>query len=296
MARQLKNTLIYYSTRAAVAFVGMTPKGLVAPLGRAFGGLAHRVAGRERDLARQQLARALERPERSKSVALLTRGVFDALGESAVELCRMVGNSGEPPPVVIPDAARRCLDEALEKGRGVVFVTGHIGNWELMAISLAEAGYPISTVAKESYDERFTRLIERHRRAKGVEAIYRGRPGAAAAMLRVLRDNRVLGFLIDQDTRVESAFVPFFGRAASTPVGAAAFAMRTDAPVVVGTISRNPQGTHTVNIEACPMEEDVTASTAALTRALENRIRRHPSQWVWFHKRWRTRPGGEVSQ
>ena len=113
------------------------------------------------------------------------------------------------------------LDEALEGGRGVIFVTGHVGNWELMAAALASLGYPIHTVAKRSYDPRFTEMIEQTRADFGVRAIYRGDAGAAAAMIRVLRKNGVLGFLIDQDTDVPSVYAPFFGRAAKTPSGPA---------------------------------------------------------------------------
>ena len=93
-------------------------------------------------------------------------------------------SASRSPAVHLPEPSRHALDQALAAGRGVMFATGHIGNWELMAIELARLGYPISTVAKESYDPRFTRLIERFRARFGVQAIYRGRPGASTAMLR----------------------------------------------------------------------------------------------------------------
>jgi KDO2-lipid IV(A) lauroyltransferase len=173
----------------------------------------------------------------------------------------------------------------------VVFATLHLGNWELMAVALARAGYPISTVAKESHDPRFTRLLARERARFGVECIYRGRPGAVAGILRALKRGRVLGLLIDQDTRVPGVFVPFFGREAFTPVAAAAIALRTGAPVVVGTIRRLRGGGHEVTIEPCPLPAGERDATALITRRFEERVRRRPSQWVWFHERWRTQPG-----
>jgi Kdo2-lipid IVA lauroyltransferase/acyltransferase len=99
---------------------------------------------------------------------------------------------------------------------------------------------------------------------------------------------------IDQDTRVPGAFVPFFGRPAFTPVGAAILAQRTGAAVVVGSSHRLGDGSHVVEIETFGVGGDPETATAALTAVLETRIRRHPTQWVWFHERWKTRPACEA--
>ncbi|MDJ0762640.1 MAG: lysophospholipid acyltransferase family protein [Myxococcota bacterium] len=294
MLRALKNALIYHLTRVAVTLIGITPDRFIYRAGKCIGALAHRIAGRERRLARQQLSFAFRLNAADPRVRLLTRGVFFQLGLSAVELCRLFRSKDNSPEVIIPDTARQALDKALAVGRGVVFVTGHIGNWELLASALVSKGFPISTVVKESYDPRFTRLIHGFRTRSGVEAIYRGRPGSAVAMRRALKQGRILGFLIDQDTRVPSVFVKFFGRLAHTPLGAATFATRTQAPVVIGAIHRAAHRTHIVDIEQCPIPMDPQAATAVLTGALERHIRRHPSQWVWFHERWKTRPSSEA--
>jgi KDO2-lipid IV(A) lauroyltransferase len=288
--KRARNHFIYLFTRAAIAFLGLTPAFAVRRTGWILGALAHTLAGRERRLARRQIAAALDLDKRSNRAALLTRGVFCHLGVSVVELCRILRSSNSAPDVVIPPSCRRTLDDALGQGRGVVFVTAHMGNWELMARCLATEGYPISTMAAKSYDPRFTRLLERGRAQFGVDGIYRGQPGSSARMLRALRRNRVLGMLIDQDTSVQSVFVPFFGKLAHTPVGAASLASRTGASIVVGSMRRRSDGTHVLEMEPFAPADDDLASTAALTLALERRIRRHPSQWVWFHKRWKTRP------
>ena len=236
-----------------------------------------------------QLARALGLAPESRRARLLARGVFAHLGQSAVEVCRLRRDPSAAGEVILPEASRRALESALAEGRGAVFATGHIGNWELMAVALARAGFPITAIAKESYDPRFTRLIEGERRRLGVEVIHRGRAGSSAATLRALKGGRVLGLLIDQDTRAPGAFVPFFDEPAFTPIGAAALAARTGAPLVVGSIRRTPRGGHVVDIERCETPADAAEGTASLTAALERRIRRHPSQWVWFHERWKTR-------
>ncbi len=290
MQRRVKNHLIYLFARAAIAVLGLTPAFAARRTGLILGAIAHTLAGAERRLARSQIATAFDIDKKSNRAALLTRGVFYHLGVSVVELCRILRSSNNSPDVVIPPSCRRTLDDALGQGRGVIFVTGHMGNWELMARFLATEGYPISTMAAKSYDPRFTRLLERGRAQFGVDGIYRGQPGSSARMLRALRKNRVLGMLIDQDTSVPSVFVPFFGKLAHTPVGAASLASRTGASIVVGSMRRRPDGTHILEMEPFVPADDDLASTAALTLALERRIRRHPSQWVWFHRRWKTRP------
>ncbi len=295
MLRRIKNSLIYYAVRSIVAILGRTPRCLVSAVGRLLGSIACRVAGTEFRIAEKQLACALGLPIPGRRVRRLARGVFRELATSVVELAGVLGASHRIPRVEVSPASRRVLDEALAAGKGVIFITGHIGNWELMAIALARLGYPISTVARKSYDPRFTRWIHRERKRFGVEAVYRHDRGAAAAMLRALRKGRVLGFLIDQDTRVPSVFVPFFHKDASTPVGPGVFAQRTGAPVVVGSIRRFPDGGHRIALEALAVPGDAAGATQMMTARLERRIRRHPTQWVWFHRRWNTRPDEEAA-
>ena len=110
------------------------------------------------------------------------------------------------------------MDAALARGKGVVFVTGHVGNWELLARYVALENYPAYVIGKELSDERTTGLVERFRASGKLRVIWRGRSGAAKEMLRALKSNSILGILIDQDTKVQSVWVPFFGRLAKTRI------------------------------------------------------------------------------
>jgi len=290
MFRRLKNSLIYIFARISLFLVGNIPRKQVSRAGRILGAAASIIAWKERQTAEHQLSSALNLPKKDRRLRVLARGVFRELSTSAVEMCLLRRCKDKTPEVTLTESSKKVLEKALALEKGVVFVTGHIGNWELMALTLAGLGYPISTVAKGSYDPRFTVLIEGFRRAAGVHSIYRGEPGFSAKMLRALRKNRILGLLIDQDTTVPSVFVSFFGKPASTPVGAAVLALRTEAPVVVGTIHRSPTGRHFIDIERVELPEDPERATALLTCHLEKRIRNHPAQWVWFHRRWKTAP------
>jgi KDO2-lipid IV(A) lauroyltransferase len=179
----------------------------------------------------------------------------------------------------------------------VIFVTGHIGNWELLAALVARRGYDASVVATPVYDERLDQRLVAARAVHGVETIRRGSASAARQLLSSLRRNAVLGMLIDQDTDVDGAFVPFFGRLAHTPVGAAALALRTDARVICGFLVREGASRHRLVLQG-PVElvrtgdsdHDVVENTARLTEMIERHIRAHPDQWIWFHRRWKRRP------
>ncbi len=188
------------------------------------------------------------------------------------------------------------LRNALRAGKGVVFVTGHIGNWELMAQAIA-AREAVSVVAAPLKSDEVNDILVALRARMGVRTILRGRPGASRELIRVFRENRILGILIDQDTDVEGAFVDFMGRPAWTPTAAASMAIKFGAPVIFGFIQRDSDNRHTVTIEG-PLElirtgndeKDIVANTSMFTKKIEDSIMRKPEQWVWMHRRWRRQP------
>jgi KDO2-lipid IV(A) lauroyltransferase len=200
------------------------------------------------------------------------------------------------------------LRAGLARGKGIVFVTGHLGNWELMARLVARVGAPVSAVAKRGGDERLMGIIERWRRDGGVTTLWREDPSTARALLRVFKRNEVLGILVDQDTRVQGVWVPFFGRPAYTPRAPGDLALRSGAPILVGTSHRKgerPGDGFVFEVTEVPYdpqpadrEAEVLRITAACQAVMEEAIRRHPADWVWMHERWKTQPdppeGGEA--
>jgi len=295
LAKRLKRFLRYLLVRAALAIVSALPLGLARSLGAGFGRFAFAVAGGERRKALKSLARAF--PEKSDAERhALARASFRHLGMAAFEVGATASMDAQLEHLVHWSAEDRgVLDAALARGKGVVFVSGHVGNWELLARRVARAGYPSQSIAKETTDPRLTVLVERFRARGGVRSIWRGQEGAARAMLRALKSGEILGLLIDQDTQVQSLFVPFFGELAATPRAAADLALRTGAAVVVGFCQREGEG-YRLWMEEVPWragedrEADALALTAALSQRIEAAIRRAPEQWVWMHQRWKTRP------
>ncbi|HET6364167.1 MAG TPA: lysophospholipid acyltransferase family protein [Nitrospirota bacterium] len=188
------------------------------------------------------------------------------------------------------------LQNAIDQGKGVVFVTGHIGNWELLAGAVAQR-YSVSVVAAPIEPEEVNDMILSLRAGLGVRTILRGKPGASRELIRVFKENRMLGILIDQDTDVESVFVDFMGMPAWTPTAAASMALKFGAPLLFGFIRRGENNRHMITVEG-PLElmrtgddeKDITVNTAMLTKKIESSILENPEQWVWMHRRWRRQP------
>jgi KDO2-lipid IV(A) lauroyltransferase len=297
LQRALRSILI----RFALRLLGLLPLRPALWLGGAAGRLGHRLAGGTRRLALAHLALAFpeKTPEEREAIC---RDMFVHLGRSTTELAsnrwydrRLDGYVEIRPPGL--------LAEVMARGRGMVFVTGHLGSWELLARRIARAGGPNAVIAKSRGDRKLNELAARFRAEGGVTTLWREDPETGRAIIKTFRSGKALGILIDQDTRVQGVFVPFFGRLAFTPRAAADFAVRFGAPVVVGTIHRKgPRAADghllelteiTFSSDPPDREAEVVRLTAACTAVLEDAIRRHPGEWVWMHERWKTRPPGE---
>lgn len=284
LRKRVKRFIRFVFVRAAMFFVSLLPVRLASALGAAFGRLAYALAGGERRKALASLARA-------GLPAETARQSFEHLGRGAFELaCIAQIDRRFDELVEWPSEDRAVLDAALKRGRGVVFVSGHLGNWELLARRVSHAGYPCHTIAKETTDPRTTALIERFRSSAKLQSIWRGREGAARAMLRVLKGNGILGLLIDQDTDVQSLWVDFFGYPAKTPRAAADLALRMESAVVLGFCTRSGAGPrYRISMREVATEGlDARALTARLTQLIEEKIREVPAQWVWMHQRWKS--------
>ncbi len=289
-----KNTLIYLLLRLVATLARALPFGWVRAVAVGLGHLAATVDLSDRRRALANLAAAL--PELSaRQRRRVVRQMFVHLGISAAEMVHVERFMRGPARVTLPDEMRRLLDAALAEGRGVVAVGGHIGNWELCAQVLAAHGYPMTAIAKPLYDPRLTRWVDQQRTAFGQRILWRGDDNVPKELLRVFRHNGILGLLIDQDTRVHGAFVPFFGRPAHTPTAAASLALRHGAPVIALAGHRHGAG-HQLRAERLPLPTigDHDAQTLELTARinawLEQAIRAAPAQWVWLHDRWRRQP------
>jgi len=284
-----RNALLARAIAGTGRAIGLLPAPAGLALGEALGSAAHAVLGAPRRLAREHVGIAfpeLDAPARSRIV----RQTFRHAGRSFAELALLPKLSRRPDFVTIE--GREALDAALAEGRGAIVVTGHVGNWELLAATVASEGYATTVVGRRVNDLRFNSLIVGFRRRAGLEVLSRDDPRFVAAVREALGRGRIVALLIDQDTRGAGVFVPFFGRPARTPPGPAVLALRAGAPVLTVFIRRRPDGGHTIAFERIPVpargRDTVVALTARLTAAIEVAIRTAPAEWVWWHRRWRT--------
>lgn len=274
----------------------LLPARLAGALGAWLGALGWHLARTDRQRALDSLARAFPGKSEAERVAL-SKACFAHLGRMIGELVAVREIDRDLAKwVEWPQSAQAVVKEGLARGKGVIFVSGHLGSWELLARTVALHGHPCTTIAKETTDARTTALIERFRESGKLHSIWRGRDGAAKKMLKVLKGGEILGLLIDQDTDVQSVWVPFFGHPAKTPRAAADLALRTQATVVFGACRRIAPQRYALNMQSVPLptegddEAKSVALTAELTRLIEEAIRAAPEQWVWMHRRWKSQP------
>ncbi len=259
-------------------------------LGAAFGRFAWRVARRDRRRTLDHLALAYPELAAGERGALAER-CFVHLGTLLGECLHLRHLAPEELFGHLTLEGWEHVEAARAQRRPIVIVTGHCGNWELLAAALNARGLGMLVVAREIDEPGLQTMLLDLRARFGTRTIVRGTPGAARALLGALRGAGALGMLIDQDTKVEGVFVDFFGRPAWTPVGAAELALRFDAAVLPTFIERCADGSHRAVIHpVLALPADATAATALMTTAIEAQIRSHPEQWVWLHRRWRRQP------
>jgi len=271
--------------------------GLSWPAARARGamlGAAVGALGIRRRVARENLARAFpDQPEAWREHVLAEH--YGELGRVAAEYPRMAELARAPRDQVF--AVWEGLEHARAasaRGRGVIFLTGHLSNFELAGAAVARE-HPLAFVAKPLSNPGAEAWVSQLRRAAGLEVLPIG--AGVRGVVRRLRAGGAVAMLADQDARRDGVFVPFFGSPASTPTGPAWLSLATGAPIVFCTCARAPDGRLELRMRpALAPEGDpgdigaVRALTARHTALLESAVRERPAQWFWLHKRWKTRP------
>jgi KDO2-lipid IV(A) lauroyltransferase len=230
----------------------------------------------------------------------VTRKMVRNLGWMAAEFARLPRlTKANIEDLVILEGHENFL-EGQHRGKGVLYLTGHIGAWELSSFAHAVYGYPLHYMARPLDNQRLDALVNEYRCASGNKPIFKNE--SARVMLKILKDTGTVGILADQNTLpAEGVFVDFFGKLACTTTGLARVALHTGAAVVPGyaywdeTIQKyrlrfEPP---VELIRTGDTERDVFENTLRFAKVIEEIIRKHPDQWVWVHKRWKTRPKGE---
>lgn len=300
MDRRTRDNLVYHLLRLVLGIGSRLPLGLSRFFGRVLTRFALRLLKRERGRMSDNIGIAFPELTEIERRGLI-KGCADHLGCVLGEIAWLWRAKPDQVERMCEIEGIEHIFDALEEGRGGILATGHLGNWELLNARLGIAGVPITVAVRELDDSRVDQLITDLRTRFGSEVILRS-TSAGRQLLRALGKGRGVGLLIDQDIpSIPGVFVPFFNRPAWTPSGAAMLALRARCPIMPGFIHRKPDGTHKIKIYP-PLEvpsegtlaEKVQEMTAEATAVAEWQVRAWPEQWVWMHRRWRTRPEEEV--
>lgn len=279
--------------------VGLLPRWLAIKTGQIVSAIAHLVLPHLGRHAEVNLRLAF--PEMGESDrARIKRGTFRNLGRLLGEISQFPRLNRDNIESIVSYVGLENYLNAAASGRGVILLTGHIGAWELSVFAHSIYGHPMSFLARRVDNPLVERLAESYRTRFGNRSI--DKKNSVREVLKTLKSGGVVGILADlNSSREEGVFCDFFGLPACTTAGVATLALRTGAVVLPGYIVWD-DGAKIHRLHFDPpvettvtgnREEDVQVNTARYTKAIESIVRRHPDQWLWIHRRWRTRPEGE---
>ena len=295
----MRESLEYAAAWTGIKFLGLLPRPGARFLGAMFAAAAYAMRPPLRRAAMFNLRLAFpdwNDAQRRRAI----RGMVRQIGWMAGEFCQFPKYTRECIEHIVVVDGFENFEAARRRGKGVLFLTGHMSAWELAPFAQALYGYPLHFLVRPIANGRIDALVNSYRCRSGNRPIEKNR--AARAMLKVLADGGTVGVLADHNTDIEeSVFVDFFGVPASTTSGLARLALRTDATVVPGFLSWDPaRRKYRLRFEPAVElartgddEADVVENTARFTRVIEDFVRAHPDQWLWVHRRWKTRPPGE---
>jgi len=296
---QMKEWLEYAAVWTLVKGVGALPRPIARSLAAVAVRFLYALLPRLRKTAETNLRIAFPNWDVAQRNTVI-RGMLRNLGWMAAEFARFPKYTKENIAEIVELDGQENFLEGQRRGKGVLFLTGHIGAWELSSFSHALYGYPLHYMARRIDNPRIDALVNGYRCLSGNSHIFKNE--SARVMLKVLKDSGTVGILADQNTMPEeSVFVDFFGKSASTTTGIARVALHTDASVVPGYAIWNASKQKYVLRFEPPVElvrtgdteHDVFENTQKFATVIEQIIRKYPEQWVWVHGRWNTRPKGE---
>jgi len=297
----IKGLTEYMLALALIKWFGAMPRGIAHRAGKTLAWLGFHFARRQRRAGLHNLRMVFPEMSGGDNERIL-RGCFQNMGRLLVEFTHFPElNKSNISQFVVHDGLENYL-EGLRRGRGVIFMTAHFGAWELSSFAHAVYGYPLKFIVRPIDNPRIEQLISNYRTSSGNVPIQRR--SAARDILKALRQNEAVGILFDQNTtRKEGVFAEFFGIPAATSPSIALFALRTNAAVVPGFLIWDKDlGKHRLRldppvelIDTGDLEHDLLENTNRFNKILEGYVRQYPEQWLWIHRRWKTRPEGEAS-
>jgi KDO2-lipid IV(A) lauroyltransferase len=294
MFKRLRRFFAYVIIKGLVGVAEVLPRRLGRAVFGNLGAMAYLVLRRSRRVALANLRLIYGRAVPDKEIRGLARRAFVNLGRFAYDVARLRKAAPHNLKQMVRITGLDNLDKALARGKGVIALTGHVGNWELLGAYLSLMGYPISVLATKMKDSKLDDLVVGLRRGVGLSVLERS--GGAKGAMRCLKRGEILGVLIDQDTSVDSVVVDFLGQPAKTAVGPVKLASRTGAAIVPLAMLATDSGEYRIEVrepvELSGDQGSLEADVERCSKAIEAFVRAEPSQWVWMHRRWKSTASG----
>ncbi|MBU1084706.1 MAG: lysophospholipid acyltransferase family protein [Candidatus Omnitrophota bacterium] len=286
---------LYYAAKILFCIIGFIPRRISVFLSDHLGRGAFKLLKKHREIAVSNLKDGFGCDD--KECLRIAEDVFRNVAKNGADWIKFLSYSKEDIGRLVTEIEGiDNLDRAISEGKGVILLASHFGNWELLSAYLYSHGYTGAIIAKRIYFPKYDKLINRLRKRFGAKVVYRDE--SPKKLLRILKSGGMLGILADQDVdSVESIFVDFFGKPASTPVAPVKIGMVTGANLVPAFMLRKKDDTYKLIIEKAislvPRDDknsDIERYTQEWTAILEKYVKKYPDQWVWMHRRWKTCP------
>ncbi|MFH0937717.1 MAG: lysophospholipid acyltransferase family protein [Planctomycetota bacterium] len=283
-----------------MTFFNVLPASVARWLGRRLGNLIWWLDSKHRRQVLWHMNLAFRNEKTSAEKKRLCYRYFEHMGLAVIEFARMKRITKENVDELVDFSALKLFDEQLARGKGLLCVPAHHGNWELCGYAVSLKGYPLKSVARPLDNPLLNEMINKHRERSGNVIIEKWK--VLWKLKKLLDQGGIVTMSIDQNGGVTGLFVPFFNVLASTLTSPAELHLATGAPIIVATLTRQSDGIHHVlrvwdiiaHSRANDHATDVKTVTMRINAAVEKAIREHPEQWLWVHKRWKTRPPGEI--
>jgi len=294
--KKIRYSIILGLVRFTIFISKFFPRKVWLALFGYLGRIGYYFASHSRKLTIKHLTIAFGNEKSPQELKSLSREVFVMLAKNASDVIRTFNTTDiESFKKLRVVHGAEFAEQAYARGKGVIFLTAHCGAFELAATEMAIRGYKPLIIGTPLKDSRLSEIVWRQRSKLGAVAIERGKE--SIRLLKTLKSGGTIGILIDQDTRVKSVFVDFFGKPCATPIGATLLALKTGAPIVPIFFHLREDGIQEANfypevelIRTGNEEEEIRINTQKLNDLIEAEIRKHPAQWVWMHERWKTKP------
>ena len=295
----MRRKLEYAAAWPFIKILGWLPRPLSRAFAIALAQMVYLLHFRLRQVGMRNLAMVF--PEKSEAErARILRGEFTSLGRQLAELCQFPRYTAENIDDVVVYDGLENYERAYARGKGVLFLTAHFGAWELSAFAHSLHGHWLHVVMRPMDNEYLDRLLQGYRTMYGNKTV--AKDDFVRGLLAAMKAGETVGILMDTNmTPPQGIFVDFFGIPACTASGLARIALRTDAAVVPGfTIWDDALGKYRLRFDPVlelvrtgDVEADIAANTQMFTKVIEDYVRKYPEQWLWVHRRWKTRPEGE---